>query len=322
MGRWQALTRREVLKLGMAAGAAAGGPSAALARNGSPRQGRARKAPQNIIFMVSDGMSAGVPSLAEPFSRNVRGIGTHFHALLADPQVVRGYLTTHSLNSLVTDSAAAATAWGSGSRVFNGAINVLPDGTRLTPIAHLINGSGRRTGLVTTTRITHATPAGFAAVQPNRDDEDQIAPQYAGVVDVLLGGGRKFFHATGRKDRRDVVAEYVARNYAHWSARSQMRQDDGSAKVLGLFSDGHLPYVVDQRNRPALEAEVPTLAEMTHAALSILGQSPRGFFLLIEGGRIDHAAHLNDAAAESVTSEFSECVIRYPRTTCGSASKA
>jgi alkaline phosphatase len=247
--------------------------------------------------MVADGMSLAVPSLAEPFSRLVRGTGTRWHALLRDPRAARGFFDTSSLSSLVTDSAAASTAWASGSRVFNGALNVLPDGQALVPIARLVRETGRRIGLVTTTTITHATPAGFASVQKRRDEEPLIAPQYLDVVDVLLGGGRPHFDGARRSDQHDLRGEFAAHGYALWDERAAVCGTARPAKVLGLFANGHLPYTIDHRADPALQAAVPTLAEMTQAALEILAADERGFLLQVEGGRVDHAAHGNDAAA-------------------------
>jgi alkaline phosphatase len=121
---------------------------------------------RNIIYMVADGMSAGVIPLAERFSTIVRGHGTAWHDLLQRENVAKGFLDMASLNSMVTDSSAASSSWGSGSRVFNAAVNVLPDGTKLTPIGWLAADRGRKVGLVTTTTVTHATPAGFASVSP------------------------------------------------------------------------------------------------------------------------------------------------------------
>ncbi|MDW8104460.1 MAG: alkaline phosphatase [Armatimonadota bacterium] len=289
------LSRRELLQ----AGAVALVGSGVLWREASAQQARPRPAriPKNIIFMVSDGMSMGVPSVAEPFSQMVRGKGTQWFRLLQDPEAVTGLFETRSLDSLVTDSSAASSAWGSGSRVFNGAVNVLPDGTKLTPIAQLMRQAGKRIGLVTTTTITHATPAGFAASLPNRDDEHIIAEQYLGVVDVLMGGGRRFFDAQSRADKRDLIAEYQRKGYAFWERREQVRGRERPEKVLGLFYPGHLPFTVDHQNSPQLREQVPTLAEMTRKALEILSSSPRGFLLQVEGGRVDHAAHANDAAA-------------------------
>lgn len=288
------LSRRELLQAGAAALVSGG----LLLREASAQaRPRVSRAPKSIIFMVSDGMSMGVPTMAEPFSHMARGKGTQWFRLLQDPEAVVGLFETSSLDSLVTDSSAASSAWGSGSRVFNGAVNVLPDGTKLTPLAHVMRRAGKKIGLVTTTTITHATPAGFAASHRSRDDEHIIAEQYLGVVDVLMGGGRRFFDPEQRSDKRDLIAEYRRKGYTLWEKREQVRGRERPEKVLGLFYNGHVPYTIDHQNTPQLWEQVPTLAEMARTALEILSRSPKGFLLQIEGGRVDHAAHSNDAAA-------------------------
>lgn len=287
------LSRRELLQAGVAALAGSG----LLVREASAQVRRRASQVKNIIFMVSDGMSMGVPSMAEPFSQMVRGRGTNWFRLLQDPEAVTGLFETRSLDSLVTDSSAASSAWGSGSRVFNGAVNVLPDGTKLTPLAHVMRRAGKKIGLVTTTTITHATPAGFAVAHPRRDDEHIIAELYLDVVDVLMGGGRRFFDPQQRSDRRDLIAQYQQKGYVFWERREQVRGRERPEKVLGLFYGGHVPYTVDHRNDPKLWETIPTLAEMARTALEILSRSRNGFLLQIEGGRVDHAAHANDAAA-------------------------
>ncbi|MFP4146040.1 MAG: alkaline phosphatase [Phycisphaeraceae bacterium] len=297
------ITRRESLKLAaLGAGSALllpgrAGTAAAQAKPPAPEPGGDR--PRNIIFLVADGMSAGVLSLAGPFARVVRGeqAGTAWAELMADPAAAHGRVETHSLNSLVTDSAAAASAWGSGHRVANGAINVLPDGTRLTPLSKPVRASGRRMGLVTTTRVTHATPAGFAAVQASRGDEDQIAPQYLGEVDVVMGGGRRWFDAWSKAHGEDLVGRYRDAGYTTWDKRLQVTGPRVPQRVLGLFEGGHLPYAIDRRRDGELERRVPTLAEMTRKAIEVLEPRGDGFFLMVEGGRVDHAAHGNDAGA-------------------------
>jgi alkaline phosphatase len=290
-------TRRELLELGLAGGLSAGVAASLAASPQEATPTTRRSGPRNVIFMVADGMSLGVPSLAEPFARLLRAEGTHWRQLLTDPRAAHGFFETHSLSSLVTDSAAASTAWASGTRVFNGALNVLPDKQTLVPIGRLVRETGRRLGLVTTTTITHATPAGFAAVQPRRDDEDQIAPQYLDLADVLLGGGTNFFDPAQRADKRDLRGEFAAHGYALWSTRTDVTGGAQPDKVLGLFGNGHLPFTIDQQNQADLAARVPTLAEMTAAALAILSATDAGFLLQVEGGRVDHAAHGNDAAA-------------------------
>lgn len=295
-GKQHTFSRRETLGMGVMGGLALGLPIAPRFARAEGRLKGGKSEPRNIIFMVSDGMSMGALTMAEPFSQQVRGRGTRWYELMRDDGVVHGCFATGSLNSLVTDSAAASSAWASGSRVNNGALNVLPDGTRLTPIADIVRDTGRRIGLVTTTQMTHATPAGFATVQPSREDHAEIAPQYLGKVDVLMGGGIEYFAADQRGDDRDLIQEYVDAGYVFWNRRAQVTGSAHPDKVLGLFGRGHLPYTLDWRREQAISEKVPTLAEMTRTALDILARGP-GFLLQVEGGRVDHAAHNNDAAA-------------------------
>lgn len=286
----QGVTRRGFVQIGaaLAAGAGLSGLTACseAARTASPAPSASRK-PKNVIFMVSDGMSAGVLSLTERFAQDCLGRPTQWATLMTDPSVTWGCFDTASLSSPVTDSAAAASAWGSGSRVANGAINSLPDGTLLTPIAQLVRGTGRRVGLVTTATVTHATPAGFAVAQAKRNDEGEIAAQYRDAVDIALGGGAKFFPAA-------LVQQYRNSGYTVVRNKTELAAAGGAARMLGIFSDEHMPFTVDHINDPALVARVPTLAEMTRTALDSLVRNDRGFLLQVEGARIDHAAHAND----------------------------
>jgi alkaline phosphatase len=252
--------------------------------------------PRNIIWMVTDGMSPGVLPLADQFSLRARDKGTIWQALARRPGTTRALMDMGSLESLVTDSSSASSAWGSGSRILNAWINVLPDGTRLVPIATLARDRKKRIGFVTTTTVTHATPAGFAAVSRRRDDEEGIALQYLNVCDVVLGGGAKFFTSETRKDKRDVLGDFAKAGFTVARSRHELLQSKG-ARLLGLFDASHLPYTLDRKNDEKLSAQIPTLAEMTEVALDRLASSPAGFLLQIEGGRIDHAAHNNDAAA-------------------------
>lgn len=253
--------------------------------------------PRNIIWMVADGMSPSVLPMAEHFSRMVRGKGLLWRALIDRREVSRGLMDMASLNSMVTDSSAASSSWGSGSRIFNGMVNMLPDGTKLTPLAAIARDKGKRVGLVTTATVTHATPAGFASAERRRDDEHLIAEQYLRNADVILGGGLKFFDAKTRKDGKDLIGEFRKQGYA-WVARKQsLSAARNNDKVLGLFSPSHVPYTIDHRADATLQQNVPTLAEMTGAALASLSRGRNGFLLQVEGARVDHAAHNNDAAA-------------------------
>lgn len=255
------------------------------------------KTPKNIIYMVSDGMSAGVLALAELASQSLHRQPTMWARLLRDGAVARGLFDQASLSGSVTDSAAASSSWGCGSRVANGAINTLPDGTNLTPIAKLAKEKGMRVGLVTTTAVWDATPAGFAASVPKRSMKDDIAHQYLGRVDVLMGGGREAFRAQTRADKVELLDAYRERGYAVHFAKADLGMPKPGAKLVALFRDGQLPYSMDHVRDAEAQATIPTLAEMTRAALAALREAPKGFLLQVEGARIDHAAHANDAAA-------------------------
>lgn len=272
--------------------------------------------PRRIIFMVADGMSPSVLPLAEQFSLRVRGKGLLWQALLDRPEARRGWMDMASLDSLVTDSSSASSSWGSGSRIFNGWVNVLPDGTALTPICDIVRDRGYLTALVTTATVTHATPAGFAASVRRRDDEPLIAEQYLGKVDVILGGGRRFFSPDSRKDRKDLAASFRANGYAHVETRGQMLEKAGAAtRMLGLFSSSHMPYTVDHRASGTARKLVPTLAEMAETALGMLEKQNKPFLIQIEGARVDHAAHANDAAGllwdQIAFDEAIEAVLRF-----------
>lgn len=250
---------------------------------------------KGVVFMVSDGMSQGVLTMAENFSKIVHGKGTRWWELIDDRKSVRGLMETSSASSYVTDSAAASSAWGGGLKVNNRSINVRPDGSESVPILRQLKSLGHRTGLVTTATITHATPAGFAAVTKNRDDEHLIAPQYNGTVDILMGGGMKFFDPAQRVDSRDVLSAFTAAGYELIRNRDSMLKSK-SDRILGLFSDSHIPFEVDRLNNPMLTAKTPTLSEMSETALKNLLGHPEKFLLQIEGGRVDHGAHANDIA--------------------------
>jgi alkaline phosphatase len=246
---------------------------------------------------MSDGMSMGIPTLAEPFSNMTRGRGTRWNSLRHDPDTAHGYLNTDSLNSLVTDSAAAASAWASGSRINNGSLNMLPDGTRLTPIGNLLHDSGRKMGMVVTDAITGGSPGGMAAVQADRGRAEHIAIDYLDVVDLLMGGGSSHFDPLTRSDHQDVIDLYQTRGYRVVRNRSQVTGTSEADKLLGLFADSKLPYTIDHMADENLRNTIPTLAEMTRYALKSLSGSSNGFFLFVEGARIDHAAHINDISA-------------------------
>lgn len=269
-------SRRDVLAAGVAVLASGAIASARAQAPARPREAKAR----NVILLVADGMSIGAFTLADLAIRRRDDRGSAWAALWARPDARRCLMSTRSADSLVTDSAAAGSAWGSGHRINNGAINWM-DGQDFEPILVAAKHAGKATGLVTTTRLTHATPASFIANVPSRGMESEIARQILDrSVDVALAGGAK--HMTP-----ELLAEYpglvIARTADELHAATHR-----PGRLFGLFRDDHMSY---ERDRPDTE---PHLREMAMTAIERLARHPAGFVLQIEGGRVDHAAHAND----------------------------
>ena len=239
----------------------------------------------------------GMLSLANHYSEHHRGRSLTWFRLYQDPASQVAMMDMRSQNSIVTDSSAASSSWGSGVRIPNGKVNQTSAGSPLTTLYELVRDAGWKRGLVTTTEITHATPAGFAASVTSRNDADDIAAQYfSRRIDLMLGGGRDYFAADKRKDKRDLRGEFSAAGYAVLQSPSDLRRAPDGQPWLGLFSGGHLPFLVDQAGGITPAADVPSLAEMTRAALRHFAGEPH-FILQVEGGRVDHGCHNNDAAA-------------------------
>ena len=285
--------RRQFIKgLGLTGVAATLGASSAVADQVRSQTSRASKA-KNLIFLVVDGMCTGTYGFAHHWSLRNRNAPLNWMQVYEQPGMTRALQDTASASSPVTDSAAAASAWGCGQRVVNGALNTDAKGRPMTPLFTHAKASGKATGLVTTCRITHATPAGFATSVKKRGMEDQIAQQYyKREIDVLLGGGSRFFEG---KKALVKVPDFQKKGYQFVQTKSELKSQAGSLRMLGLFSNSHVPYAIDRQNDAAL-AEVPSLPEMFRAALKSLSQSKDGFVLQVEGGRVDHAGHGNDPA--------------------------
>ncbi len=286
-------TRREFLKTGalstlfLGSGLAVAGGCEAIRQKGKTK---------NVIFMVSDGMSAGTLTLADVMLRRHHGRPSNWVRLLEEGKVNRGLMDMASADRIVTDSAAAAASWGCGHRVNNGALNIGPDGTHHKPVLPVFRDAGKATGLVTTTELTHATPAGFAANVESRAMGETIAEQYLERrIDILLGGGHNHYDPEQREDGRDLYEEHRQAGYYVAKTKSELMNGNAAeGQVLGVFTNGHLPYTLDHQNTPDLLENVPTLAEMTDLAIGNLADHPDGFILQVEGGRVDHAAHSND----------------------------
>lgn len=289
------LNRRDFLLTGLAGSLvlpAALRSAPAEPSRGAASPGRAR----NIIFLVSDGMSLGALTLAERHLRTRENRGTRWLGLYSRPDIRRALMDTSSASSLVTDSAAASSAWGCGHKVKNGSINVTPDGVARTPILRHARDAGRATGLVTTATVTHATPAGFAANVGFRGDESDIAAQYLDLkIDAILGGGAKFFSPAFRPDKRDLAADFAAAGYHVARDRASLAAAPATGPLLGVFNESFMPFDLDHRADPA-HATAPRLPDMARAAIERLSRHPGGFVLQIEGARVDTCAHANDAA--------------------------
>lgn len=251
---------------------------------------------KNIIFMVPDGMSIANVTAARIY---VHGVGTkhlHFETL---EQI--GYQTTHSKNSVVTDSAAAASAWACGQKFNNGEISYHRETDEAPPtILELAKQLGKSTGLVATSTITHATPAAFGAHTPNRRCEREIARQYIAKtgVDVMLGGGKGVFVSTAMaKDPCGTWGDFVAlakeKMYKVVDNREDMLAAANEKRLLGLFTFKGMTPVFKKKEKEKA-AQEPSLAEMTGTALAILEKNDSGFFLLVEGSQVDWANHAND----------------------------
>jgi alkaline phosphatase len=288
------ISRRQFMgRSGAVAATALAAPHIARSADQPPRPGQK---PRHIIMLVADGMSQGTLTCADLLSQITRKRGTEWMKLYNHPAAFTGLMNMRSLDSLVTDSSAASSSWGSGSRIANGAVNVLPDGRELTPLYTLFKQAGWKRGLVTTTEITHATPAGFAANDGKRSSAENIARQYLERrVDVLLGGGKKFYDPKRRKDKADLWKEYRAAGYHVALDKAALAKAPLDKPWLGTFYESHLPLTVDWNQSQDMQRVVPTLAEMTGAALRRLEREEH-FILQVEGGRVDHGAHNSDAA--------------------------
>lgn len=264
--------------------------------------------PSAVVLIVGDGL--GVAQIT--FARNALHGPSGRLAFEALPVV--GLVTEYSASNAVTDSGAAATAFAAAVKTDNRVIGVDPDGRPARTLADLAKQAGWRVGYVTTTRVTHATPAAFYAHHQDRDAECAIAPQlFEQEPDVVLGGGMAWFDpelntcVVPGETRQDLLAKARGLGYTIWRRGDDLAQP-APDKLLGLFAYGHLAFQLDERALPA-ERRDPSLRRLTEIALESLGRGGKPFFLLVEGGRIDHAGHDFDAAGVAAeTAAFDDAV--------------
>ncbi|MEC7782113.1 MAG: alkaline phosphatase [Bacteroidota bacterium] len=255
------------------------------------------KKAKNIIMLVSDGMSIGTLNMADLHLRRHTGKSSNWIQLYSDNKVTRALMDTASASSIVTDSAAAASSWGGGVRVPNGSLNVSQNGEQHLPLWQKFKKAGKKAGTVTTVPATHATPAGFCVNSKSRNAMEDIAEMYLEhQFDVVMGGAQKYFSAEARKDKKDVFAAFENAGYQVFKNRKEMLNAKRRKPILGVFGNDALPYSIDRENEETLKKETPSLAEMTQTAIDAMKDHKQGFTLLVEGGKVDWAAHGNDIA--------------------------
>lgn len=292
---------------------------------------------RNVIIFIGDGMGVSTLTAARIYEGQQAGVDGESFVTAINRLPYTALVRTYSHDGQVSDSAPTATAILAGVKTRNGVIGVGPEAAEndcgaskiheLPSLFGIAQAQGRATGVVSTARITHATPAATYAHTPQRDWEangdlpeaavsqgcTDIARQLieGGVglqLDLILGGGRANFLPNSavdpehpaqrgkRTDGRDLIAEWRERNpRGAWVWTSSQLANVNLARtprVLGLFEPDHMQYEAD---RDISEAGEPSLERMTRAAITMLGSKEKGFVLLVEAGRIDHAHHAGNA---------------------------
>ncbi len=288
---------------------------------------RTERQAKNVILFIGDGMGVSTLTAARIREGQLAGKTGEENFLSFETFPYSGLSKTYNTNQQTPDSAGTVTAMMSGVKTKAGVINISENvlrgdcaasrGQELTTALERAEASGRATGVVTTARLTHATPAGayakvaernweYAAPDGCKDIADQLVSFDIGDgIDVAFGGGRRNFlpdsvtdleGQTGkRKDGRDLTAEWKSRHPEGVYVNDLAGFDAipaNTPQVLGLFNSSHMRYEADRVNDIAGE---PSLAQMTTRAIDVLKQNDKGFFLMVEAGRIDHAHHAGNA---------------------------
>ena len=281
---------------------------------------------KNVVFFLGDGMGITTMTAARIYSVGEDG------ELTMDKLPETAFVHTYSADGQVTDSAPSMAAYMTGVKMNNEVISMSPEtratnpatgqayhtkfdstcpstgnGTPVATLLEIMKAANYGTGVVSTARITHATPAATYSHVCHRDAENTIAaalvPGGSGYnsklgdgVDVILGGGSSYFtpseNGGSRNDKRDLVTELKTAKYSYASNKTELAAlpADGTTKVVGLFNKSHMAYDLDRST-----TQEPSLADMTGKAIDVLAAKKKGFFLMVEGGRIDHALHATNA---------------------------
>jgi alkaline phosphatase len=254
----------------------------------------AQEVPRNIIFFIGDGTGISHISAAKLMKLKLN----------LDRIKTIGLLTTYAYgDDFITDSAAGGTALATGNKTRNGMISQDPWGNPLETILEFAEKKGKSTGIVVTSRVTHATPGCFVAHTNSRENEAEIAEQIAQKdVEVIFGGGYDYFipksdriTKSNRKDEKNLILEMKSKGYNLIRTKEELDtlKIHSNAKVLGLFAVESMP--------PVKKGRKPSLDFMTEKAIEILSKNQSGFFLMVEGSQIDWEAH--DSNSDGIISE-------------------
>jgi len=295
---------------------------------GAACQAHAAGEAKNVIFFLGDGMGPTTVTATRIYKVGESG------RLTMETLKRTARIKTYSNDAQTTDSAPSMSAYMTGVKMNNEVISMSQDtkasdkttgkayvngadttcpasnGMPAVTLLELAKAAGKSVGAVTTTRVTHATPAATYSHICHRDGENQIAAQgtpgnalYNAALkdglDVLLGGGRRHYLPQGtagskRTDTTDLIGQFQAANYKYVSTGTQLAAVDPTTttKLLGLFNLDHMNYELDRKKN---NVDEPSLADMTEKAIRVLQKNGKGYFLMVEGGRIDHALHGTNA---------------------------
>jgi len=234
----------------------------------------AQKNPKNVVFLIGDGMG-----IAQIYA----GMVANNNRLNLERCTYSGFSKTYSSNKFTTDSGAGGTALACGVKTKNGMIGMSPDSVPVQSVLELSSHNKLSTGIVVACAVTHATPASFIAHQVNRNLYDEIATDYLKTdIDVFIGGGRKYFE--DRNDGRNLTNELKRKGYQIAYKLADVKAIK-TGKLAGLLYDDQNP------NMPERGTMLP---DATMAAINILDNNKKGFFLMVEGSQIDWAGHDNN----------------------------
>jgi alkaline phosphatase len=297
--------------------------SAGASSQGVAAKSTGKSQPKNVILIIGDGMGPQQMGLLFAYARHAPGSKVPKRVAAMEQMALDGevgMVRTEPHGALVVDSAAAATQLATGKYAGSEMIGVDYEGNSAATIVEIARDLGKSTGIVSDTRLTHATPASFAAHQRDRSMENEIAvDMLASKTDVLLSGGLRYFVPQDTKNTDSATyASIVQRTggaYPPYSRRMDNRNlllearkdyqlvfdhkalaEVKKGRVLGLFGNSEMLDALSENK--ALQSEErtePTLVEMTEKSLELLSQDPEGFFLMVEGGQIDWGGHNNDA---------------------------